>query len=122
MPTPRSSSRSGQISRAGARRRPREPRPRPPALRGRPPAPRRQPRHSGHVIRDLLKLPQRSDKPRQQGITHVLDRGLSVAEVEGLLEVTGDAVDLVKLGWGTALVSTNLKDKLACYREHGIPV
>ncbi len=71
---------------------------------------------------DLLELPRRSDKPRQQGITHVLDRGLSVVEVESLLEVTGDAVDLVKLGWGTALVTGNLKDKLARYREHEIPV
>jgi phosphosulfolactate synthase len=71
---------------------------------------------------DLLELPVRSTKPRLQGVTHVLDRGLSVAQVEGLLEVTGDAVDLVKLGWGTALVTANLDDKLACYREHGIPV
>jgi len=39
----------------------------------------------------------------------VIDRGLSVAEVDGLLEVAGDCVDVVKLGWGTALVSANLK-------------
>jgi phosphosulfolactate synthase len=71
---------------------------------------------------DLLELPPRSDKPRQQGITHVLDRGLSVAEVDSLLEVIGDAVDLVKLGWGTALVTGNLHDKLARYREHDVPV
>jgi phosphosulfolactate synthase len=52
----------------------------------------------------------------------VIDRGLSVAEAEGLIEVAGDAVDIVKLGWGTALVSANLKAKLACYAAHGIPV
>src|SRR5439155_26749032 len=56
---------------------------------------------------DLLDLPNRSDKPRQQGITHVLDRGLSVAEVDGLLEVAGEFVDIVKLGWGTALATGN---------------
>ncbi len=61
-------------------------------------------------------------KPRQQGITHVIDRGLSVAEVDGLLEVIGDAVDIVKLGWGTALVSANLKPKLERYAAHGIPI
>ncbi len=71
---------------------------------------------------DLLDLPPRSAKPRQQGITHVLDRGLSVAEVEGLIEVAGDAVDLVKLGWGTALTTGNLKAKLDAYRSHEIPV
>jgi phosphosulfolactate synthase len=52
----------------------------------------------------------------------VIDRGLSVAEVDGLLEVVGDSVDIVKLGWGTALVSANLKPKLERYAAHGIPV
>ncbi|HTA35471.1 MAG TPA: phosphosulfolactate synthase [Solirubrobacteraceae bacterium] len=67
-------------------------------------------------------MPERSVKPRERGITHVIDRGLSLADVDGLLEVAGAAVDVVKLGWGTALVSANLKPKLARYAEHGIPV
>ena len=46
----------------------------------------------------FLKLPQRSRKPRERGLTHVLDRGLSGAEVEGMLEVAGEYVDIVKLG------------------------
>src|ERR1017187_5719676 len=71
---------------------------------------------------DLLDLPDRSTKPRQQRITHVLDRGLSLTDVDGLLEVAGDFVDLVKLGWGTALGTGNLEPKLARYRDHGIPV
>jgi phosphosulfolactate synthase len=52
----------------------------------------------------------------------VLDKGLSVAEVDGLLEVAGEIVDVVKLGWGTAVVSSNLKPKLERYVAHGIPV
>jgi phosphosulfolactate synthase len=52
----------------------------------------------------------------------VIDRGLSVAEVDGLLEVAGDCVDVVKLGWGTAVVSANLEPKLERYAAHGIPV
>jgi phosphosulfolactate synthase len=52
----------------------------------------------------------------------VIDRGLSVADVDGLLEVAGESVDVVKLGWGTALVSANLEPKLARYAAHGIPV
>jgi phosphosulfolactate synthase len=70
----------------------------------------------------LLDLPDRSSKPRQSGVTHVLDRGLSVAEVDGLIEVAGASVDLVKLGWGTALATGNLATKLARYRHHGIEV
>jgi phosphosulfolactate synthase len=52
----------------------------------------------------------------------VIDRGLSVAEVDSLLEVAGGCVDVVKLGWGTALVSANLKPKLERYAAHGVPV
>jgi phosphosulfolactate synthase len=71
---------------------------------------------------DLLDLPARTAKPRQQGITHVLDRGLSVADVDGLIEVAGDYIDLVKLGWGTAVATGNLEAKLQRYRDHGVPV
>ncbi len=73
-------------------------------------------------MKDLLKLPARTTKPRESGITHVLDRGLSVAEIDGLVEVAGEYVDFVKLGWGTAVATGNLPAKLDCYRRHGIPV
>jgi phosphosulfolactate synthase len=73
-------------------------------------------------VAGFLDLPARSPKPRERGLTHVLDKGLSLAEVDGLIEVAGDAVDIVKLGWGTALVTGNLEAKLARYRDHGIPV
>lgn len=52
----------------------------------------------------------------------MIDRGLSLAEVDGLLEVAGAAVDVVKLGWGTALVTANLQAKLERYAAHDIPV
>jgi phosphosulfolactate synthase len=72
--------------------------------------------------RPFLDLPARSPKPRQRGITHVLDRGLSVAAIDGLIEVAGDSVDVVKLGWGTAWATGNLRPKLERYRQHDIPV
>jgi len=73
-------------------------------------------------MKDLLKLPDRTAMPREEGISHVLDRGLSVAAVDGLIEVAGEFIDLVKLGWGTAVVTGNLEAKLGRYREYGIPV
>jgi len=73
-------------------------------------------------VTSFLDLPARSEKPREQGITHVLDRGLSVAEAEGMIEVAGRFVDFVKLGWGTALATGNLEAKLERYRAHDIPV
>ncbi len=73
-------------------------------------------------MRDLLNLPERSGKPRDRGVTHVIDRGLSIADIEGMVEVAGEFVDIVKLGWGTALATRNLERKLECYRSHQIPV
>jgi phosphosulfolactate synthase len=46
---------------------------------------------------------------------------MSVADVDNLLEVAGHCVDIVKLGWGTALVTANLKDKLARLASRDIP-
>ncbi len=71
---------------------------------------------------ELLDLPNRTPKPRSTGISHVLDRGLSVTEVDSLAEVAGEHIDIVKLGWGTALVTGNLEAKVARYQEHGLPV
>ncbi len=70
----------------------------------------------------LPDLPHRPSKPRESGITHVLDKGLSVRQVEDLLEVAAESIDLVKLGWGTAVVYPALQRKLEVYRAAGIPV
>jgi Uncharacterized conserved protein len=70
----------------------------------------------------FLGLPPRSPKPRNQGITHIFDKGLSLAGVEGLFEVAGDYVDVVKLGWGSAYVTRNLTEKIALYKSLEAPV
>lgn len=71
---------------------------------------------------DFLTLPGRPPKPRQTGLTHVIDKGLSIAQVAALLDSAADYIDIVKLGWGTAYVTRNLTEKLAVYRAAGIPV
>jgi phosphosulfolactate synthase len=68
----------------------------------------------------FLTLPDRPGKPRASGFTHVLDKGLSVVELESLLATTGEAIDFVKLGWGTAYVSDGVKAKVALCREAGV--
>jgi phosphosulfolactate synthase len=73
-------------------------------------------------MKDLLDLPDRSAKPRQQGLTHVLDRGLSVSQIDAMVEVAGEFLDVVKLGWGTAVATGNLEEKVKRYHEHEIPV
>ena len=70
----------------------------------------------------FLDLPARAPKPRDRGITHVMDKGMSLAAVQGLIETAGDHVDIVKLGWGTSYVTGNLPAKLDLYRSLDIPV
>ena len=77
---------------------------------------------SGTRNADFLSLPERPAKPREHGLTHVLDKGLSLAQAEGMLEIAGDFIDLVKLGWGTAYVSGGLKEKIALYRQADVSV
>jgi phosphosulfolactate synthase len=71
---------------------------------------------------DFLSLPGRPPKPRQVGLTHVIDKGMPLSAVEGMLESAGDSIDIVKLGWGTAYVTRNLREKLALYETLGVPV
>ncbi len=71
---------------------------------------------------ELIPLPARSAKPRTAGLTHVLDGGLGPAEVESLLAVAASHVDLVRLGWGSALVTDGLAEKLAIFAGYGVPV
>jgi phosphosulfolactate synthase len=52
----------------------------------------------------------------------VMDKGLSLREVEDFLSTSADYTDIVKLGWATSFVTPNLKEKLAIYRQAGIPV
>ena len=70
----------------------------------------------------LQHLPKRAPKPRDTGLTLVMDKGLSVAEAENLLSVAEPYIDFVKLGFGTALFTRNLERKLLVYRNSRIHV
>lgn len=70
----------------------------------------------------LSKLPKRTTKPREGGMTMVMDKGLSIRQVEDFLELSAENTDIVKLGFGTSIVSPNLSEKIKLYQEAGIPV
>ena len=70
----------------------------------------------------LNHLPDRTEKPREKGMTLILDKGLSVRQVEDFCESCSNYIDIVKLGWGTSYVTQNLEDKLAVYDNANIPV
>ena len=86
-------------------------------LDGHPPGPEEE-----GLAPDFLDLPERTQKPRRLGITHILDRGLSPLALESLLETAGDHIDLIKLGWGTAYVSHGVRDKVTLCRDAGVRI
>jgi phosphosulfolactate synthase len=71
---------------------------------------------------NLPQIPSRTHKPRTNGITMVMDKGMSIQESINFISVAEPYVDLVKLGFGTSMVTPNLREKLAVYAESNIPV
>lgn len=67
-------------------------------------------------------VPERSVKPRQKGLTMVMDKGLSMNQAENMVDASGELVDLVKLGFGSSYVTKNLKDKIKFYQNNDIKV
>jgi phosphosulfolactate synthase len=71
---------------------------------------------------NLTQIPERTVKPRQSGITMVMDKGLSIEEVKNFMSIASPHVDVVKLGFGTSYVTPNLREKLEVYRSFNMPV
>jgi phosphosulfolactate synthase len=70
----------------------------------------------------FLGVPARPGKPREVGLTHVMDKGLNLRDIEGMFDTAGEFVDIVKFGWGTSYVTLNLEKKIALYRSFETPV
>lgn len=71
---------------------------------------------------NLKNIPNRPSKPRNNGLTMVMDKGLSCRQAEDFLEVAADKTDIIKLGFGTSTVTPSLSRKLEIYQEADIPV
>ncbi len=71
---------------------------------------------------NLTQIPERNKKPRDHGITMVMDKGLSIQEAKNFLSVAHHHIDIVKLGFGTAFVTPDLKEKIEIYQAYDLPV
>ncbi len=69
---------------------------------------------------NLPFLPQRPGKPRDEGLTMMMDKGLSVQEVENFIESSGEFTDFAKFGFGTSIITNRLEEKLKLYKEGNI--
>lgn len=71
---------------------------------------------------NLTRIPERTVKPRKNGITMVMDKGLSIEEAKNMMSIGHPHIDIVKLGFGTAFVTPNLKEKLEVYKSYNTPI
>jgi phosphosulfolactate synthase len=67
-----------------------------------------------------LHLPRRASKPRGTGITMVIDAGMPLAEFADTAESAAEYIDFVKFGWGTAIVTSTLREKISILNAAGI--
>lgn len=68
----------------------------------------------------LPYIPERPKKPRNEGLTMMMDKGLSLQETENFIASSGEFTDFVKFGFGTSMITSQLKEKLKLYREGNI--
>src|SRR5260370_1798894 len=61
-----------------------------------------------------------SVKPSQEGLTVVIENGIPAGVFADAIASAAYGIDLVKFGWGTALVTPRLEEKMACLEQHGI--
>jgi phosphosulfolactate synthase len=67
-----------------------------------------------------LALPERPVRPRENGLTMVIDGGLPLGLFSDLISLGAEYIDYVKFGWGTAVVTNCLDEKIGVLAKHGI--
>ena len=68
----------------------------------------------------FIDLPYREVKPRNTGLTLLLDKGASTRRFVDVIQAHQSFIDLVKFGWGTALITAELETKVECLKSHGV--
>lgn len=71
---------------------------------------------------NLSHLPERTARPRKNGVTMVMDKGISMRQAEDFVSTSADYVDFVKLGFGTSIITKNVKEKIKLYKDAGMKV
>lgn len=69
---------------------------------------------------ELNHIPERTSGVRSYGLTMMMDKGLSLKEAENFIESSAPYTDLVKFGFGTALLTRNLQEKVKLYQSAGL--
>ncbi len=70
----------------------------------------------------LPHIPERPEKPRKNGLTMMMDKGLSIRQAEDFLSASSELTDIVKLGFGTSYITNNIEQKIKLYKDAGMKV
>lgn len=65
-------------------------------------------------------LPERTSKPREYGLSNLVDNGYGLKELEDKLVLASEYIDIVKLGWASAHITQTLTEKVGLFRRFGI--
>ncbi len=71
---------------------------------------------------DILNYPTRASKPRNRGLTVVIDHGVPVGYFEDALTSFHEYIDFIKFGWCTSLLTKDIEKKIHLARSHGIHI
>lgn len=64
----------------------------------------------------------RPGKPRDHGLTMIIDKGLSLDETRSLLDLAADHIDFIKLAFGTSVLVDQdyLREKVRLIQDYGV--
>ena len=70
----------------------------------------------------LTDIPLRTEKPREFGLTMIMDKGLSINDTKNFIDMCGPHTDIIKLGFGTSAISPHIETKIKLYQDAGLMV
>ena len=70
----------------------------------------------------LTDIPKRTEKPREYGLTMMMDKGLSINDTKNFIDMCGPHTDIIKLGFGTSAISPHIETKIKLYQDAGLMV
>lgn len=69
---------------------------------------------------NFLDVPKRTDKPRDFGLTSLIDNGVPTRYFMDVVESDAHLIDVVKFGWCTAMVTRELEKKIQCLIDNDV--
>ena len=70
----------------------------------------------------LTDIPERTQKPRENGLTMMMDKGLSINDTKNFIDMCEPHTDIIKLGFGTSAISPHIETKIKLYQDAGLMV